>query len=191
MYSWSAISFRSLTILHRHDLTDWQWQQLQPLLPKPQGFGGRPRLDDRIFLNPLLWLLRTGCPWCDLPPYYGNWNSISTRFYRWNARALWARLLSRLQELANQSDTLDWETPTIDTSVIRTHQHAAGARGGQQEEALSRSRGRFSTKLHLRCKGYGRPLAVLLTGGERSQMMGFVPLLNAGRVKRLGRGRPK
>lgn len=161
------------------------------MLPTPQGFGGRPRLDDRAFLNAILWLLRTGCPWRDLPPCYGNWSSISTRFYRWSARAVWVRVLSKLQELADQSGTLDWETQTIDTTVIRAHQHAAGARGGQQEEALGRSRGGFGTKLHLKCEGNGRPLAIHLTGGERSEMTGFLPLLNAGRVKRLGPGRPK
>lgn len=178
-------------MLHRHDLTDAQWAAFQPHLPSPQGFGGRPRINHRNFVNAVLWLLRTGAPWRDLPPYYGHWSSISTRFYRWSRAGIWQQLLSCLQQIADEQHQIDWDTQFIDSTVIRTHHHAAGARGGQQHEALGRSRGGFSTKIHLKCEGGGKPLAVLLTGGERHEMVGFVPLLERGRVKRTGQGRPR
>lgn len=178
-------------MLHRHDLTDVQLIAVQPHLPISTGFGGRPRLNDRRFIDAVLWLLRTGAPWRDLPPCYGNWSSISTRFYRWCQAGVWHHLLEQLQQLADQQNQIDWDTQFIDSTVIRTHHHAAGAQGGQQYEALGRSRGGFSTKIHLKCEGGGKPLAVFLTGGERHEMVGFVPLLERGRVKRAGRGRPK
>ncbi|MDP9765365.1 IS5 family transposase [Deinococcus enclensis] len=180
-----------MSALHRHDLTDEQWNAFQPHLPQARGFGGRPRLDDRTFLNAVLWLLRTGAPWRDLPPVYGNWSSVATRFYRWSRQGVWQHVLECLQQLAHGRGHIDWETQFIDSTVIRTHHHAAGAQGGQQHEALGRSRGGFSTKLHVKCEGGGKPLAVFLTGGEHHEMLGLVPLLNAGRVKRGGPGRPK
>jgi transposase len=144
-----------------------------------------------VFFNAILWLLRTGAPWRDLPPCYGNWSSISTRFYRWCKQGVWTNLLSRLQQLADQQGKIDWSKQYIDSTIVRAHHHAAGAQGGQQDEALGRSRGGFSTKVHLKCEGQGKPLALHLTGGERHEMVGFRPLLDAGRIKRVGVGRPK
>jgi transposase len=180
-----------LSALHRHDLTNDQWAALQPHLPAARGIGGRPRLDERTFVNAILWLLRTGAPWRDLPPCFGNWSSVATRFYRWGQQAVWTRVLAQLQQLADGQGDLDWHKQYIDSTVVRAHQHAAGAQGGQQHEALGRSRGGFSTKLHLKCEGQGKPLALHLTGGERHDMVGFRPLLDGGKVKRYGPGRPK
>ncbi|WP_407650167.1 transposase, partial [Deinococcus rhizophilus] len=79
----------------------------------------------------------------------------------------------------------------MDATVVRAHHHAAGARQGQVTQALGRSRGGFSTKIHLKCEGGGKPLALYLTGGERHEMVGFRPLLDGGKVKRGGPGRPR
>lgn len=186
---WDASTFDLM--LHRHDLTDTQWVALQPHLPPPRGFGGRRRINDRAFLNAVLWLLRTDAPWRDLPPCYGNWSSIATRFYRWCRQGVWQHILEQRQRLADQRQTIDWTMHYVDTTVVRAHHHAACSRGDQGRQALGRSRGGFSTKIHVKCEGNGKPLAILLTGGERHEMMGFVPLLNAGRVKRQGAGRPR
>lgn len=83
-----------------------------------RGFGGRLRLDDRTFLNAILWLLCTGCPWRDLPPCYGNWSSISTRFYRWVRNGVWTQLLRRLQEIADQRGEVGWVTQYIDSPLF-------------------------------------------------------------------------
>ncbi len=118
----------------RHDLTDQQWARLAPLLPpqrSPKGSkGGKPFVDHRRVINGLLWLDRTGAPWRDIPARYGPWSTIASRFYRWQARGLWQRILDTLQQDAEAHGTLDWETHYVDGTVIRAHQHAAGAKGG-------------------------------------------------------------
>jgi transposase len=86
---------------------------------------------------------------------------------------------------------LDWATHYVDGTVVRAHQHAAGAVGGQAAEALGRSRGGFSTKVHLRAEGGGKPMALVLSGGERHESLYVGALLAAGHVRRRGAGRPR
>src|SRR3712207_6363905 len=120
--------------MHRGDLTDAQYARLQPLLPPPRpakgSKGGRPRNDDRTMINGILWILRTGAPWSDLPERYGPPSSVSTRFYRWKQAGLWDAILAAVQAAADAADELDWETHHVDATVIRAHQHAAGAKKG-------------------------------------------------------------
>jgi transposase len=80
----------------------------------------------------MLWLDRTGAPWRDLPERYGPWATVATRFYRWTKTGLWDKLLSALQAQADAKGELDWEAHYVDGSVIRAHQHAAGAKRGTQ-----------------------------------------------------------
>lgn len=100
-------------------------------------------------------------------------------------------MLAALQRAADVAGQLDWETHYVDGTVIRAHQHAAGARGGQEHEALGRSRGGFSTKVHLRAEGHGKPLALVVSGGERHESRHLEALLANGHVRRRGRGRPR
>ena len=86
---------------------------------------------------------------------------------------------------------VDWGTHYVDGTVVRAHQHAAGAAGGQAHEALGRSRGGFSTKVHLRAEGGGRLLAFVLSGGERHESLYVGALLARGHVRRAGHGRPR
>ncbi len=116
----------------RGDLTNQQWQWLQPLLPAQKPSVGRPSNDHRTTLNGMLWILRTGAPWRDLPERYGAWESVSGRFYRWRKTGLWSRILQSLQQQADAKGKLNWEVHYVDGSVIRAHQHAAGAKGGMQ-----------------------------------------------------------
>lgn len=100
-------------------------------------------------------------------------------------------MLEELQRVADAEGQLDWSTHFVDGTVVRAHQHAAGAVGGQEYEALGRSRGGFSTKAHLRAEGSGKPVAFLLSGGERHESLFLEPLLDLGRVPRACAGRPK
>ena len=100
-------------------------------------------------------------------------------------------MLEALQRAADREGRLDWRTHYVDGTIVRAHQHAAGAVGGQQGEALGRSRGGFSTKLHLRAEGGGKPLAFVLSGGERHESRYLEALLATGAVRRPGRGRPR
>jgi len=175
----------------RHELTDDQWARVEPLLP-PQRSGrrGRPYHDHRRILNGLLWLAKTGVPWRDLPERFGPWKTVANRFYRWRQAGIWQRMLTALLWQADQANVLEWTVHFIDSTSIRVHQHAAGARGGK-EEAVGRSRGGLTTKIHVRADRHGRPLVMLLSPGQRDDTTAFVPLLQAGLVKRAGRGRPR
>jgi transposase len=136
-------------------------------------------------------VLRTGAPWRDLPERFGPWSTAWNRFRRWSAAGVWARVLEALQRDADRAGALDWETHYVDGTVIRAHQHAAGAVGGQAHEALGRSRGGFSTKVHLRAEGGGKPVAFVLSAGERHESLYVEALLARGHVQRAGRGRPR
>jgi transposase len=136
-------------------------------------------------------VLRTGAPWRDLPERFGPWATAWSRFRRWTAAGVWARVLEVLQRDADVAGQLDWDTHYVDGTVVRAHQHAAGAIGGQEHEALGRSRGGFSTKVHLRAEGGGKPLAVVLSGGERHESRYLGALLAGGRVRRRAQGRPR
>jgi transposase len=113
----------------RGDLTDQQWQQLQPLLPPQKPTTGRPAKDHRTIINGILWVLRTGAPWRDLPEHYGPWRTVASRFYRWRKDGLWERLLTLVQQQSNILGKVNWELHYVDGTMVRAHQHAAGARG--------------------------------------------------------------
>jgi transposase len=178
--------------MNRGELTDRQWERLRPLLPPQKAWTGRPAKDHRLVLNGILWIDRTGAPWRDLPEHYGPWQTIASRFYRWREAGIWDRILAAVQQLAEAEGRIDWEVHYVDGTIVRAHQHAAGARGGDAAaEALGRGRGGFSTKVHLRVEGGGKPLALLLTPGQRHEATAFEALMEQGAVKRVGRGRPR
>jgi transposase len=81
-------------------------------------------------INGMLWILRTGAPWRDLPERYGEWETVAGRFYRWRRSGIWQKILQSLQQQADASGQMDWEVHYVDGSVIRAHQHAAGAKRG-------------------------------------------------------------
>ena len=120
-----------------------------------------------------MWIDRTGAPWRDLPACYGPVGTVSSRFYRWRKAGIWQRILSDLQAEADQRGEIDWHIHFVDATIVRAHQHAAGVRRdgatgkeAQVREALGRSQGGFSTKLHLRAEGNGRPITVVLTAAS-------------------------
>jgi transposase len=112
------------------DLTDAQWERLGPLLPPQRPRTGRPAKDHRTILNGILWILRTGSPWRALPERYGSWKTVSSRFYRWEQAGIWERILAALQRQADIEGRLDWSLHFVDSTIVRAHQHAAGAKGG-------------------------------------------------------------
>jgi transposase len=114
----------------RHELSDAQWTRLEPLLPPQRPQTGRPANDHRTVLNGILWALRTGAPWRDLPERYGSWSTVASRYRRWRLTGIWDDVLRALQEEAAHDDTLDGSLTMIDGSNVRAHQHAAGAKKG-------------------------------------------------------------
>ena len=112
----------------RHELTETEWARLQPLLPPRQA--GKPRQDDRRILNGILWKLATGAPWRDVPERYGPWPTVYTRFRRWTVGGVWEQIFAAVQRQADGDGQIDRTVHFVDGTVVRAHQHAAGAKGG-------------------------------------------------------------
>ena len=108
----------------RRELTDAQWRRIERLVPGKKGDKGRPGEDNRLFVDAVLWLARAGAPWRDLPKEFGHWNSVFQRFRRWAKKGVWERIFNALVE------NPDFEYLIIDSTIVRAHQHAAGAKGG-------------------------------------------------------------
>lgn len=111
---------------HRGDLSNEEWATIKPLLPPERGRWARPAQNNRKYLNGMLYVLRVGCPWRDMHERYGKWNSIYVRFRRWAEQGVWDALLETLVDLGL---TDDW-AHQIDSTTVRGHSQAAGAKGG-------------------------------------------------------------
>src|SRR3954451_12839031 len=110
---------------HRHAITDDGWDRVCDLLPGRAGQPGRTAKDNRLFLNAVLWIGKTGAPWRDLPERFGPWGSVRKRFDRWSKKGVWLRVFEALRD-----PDLEWMI--IDSTVVRAHQHAAGKKGGKR-----------------------------------------------------------
>ena len=109
--------------MRRHEISDGHWDRINGLLPGQAGDPGVTAKDNRLFINADLWIGKTGAPWRDLPERFSNWNSVWRRFDRWAAKGVWERVYRALQDA-------DVEWLLLDSTVIRAHQHAAGAKKG-------------------------------------------------------------
>ena len=113
----------------RFDLSDDQWLRIQPHLPPERpGKRGRPYLDHRIVINGILWGLRTGSPWRDMPELYGSCKTCYDRFIRWRRDGIWQRALEAVQAQVDANGNIDWDVFLVDASIVKAHPHAAGAR---------------------------------------------------------------
>jgi transposase len=120
-------------MVRRGEITDRAWEQIEALLPRmPGNRGGRWR-DHRTVVNGILWKLRTGSPWRDLPERYGPWQTCFDRFNRWRRDGTWDRLLAHAQTKSDALEEIEWEV-SVDDTLLRAHQHAAGARGKPSEK---------------------------------------------------------
>lgn len=114
----------------RLELSDETWATIAPHLPPERGRKARPATDNRRMVNAVLWVLRTGAPWRDLPEHYPPWKSVYTRFSRWSAQGIWTCVLRELTAHA------DGEGYHIDGTIVRAHQDAHGApKGGPRRSA--------------------------------------------------------
>jgi transposase len=113
-----------LSVTDRLVLSDEQWSRLLGVIIGRAGQRGSTGRDNRMFVEGVLWLVRTGAPWRDLPNVFGEWNSVFRRFSRWGQKGVWQRVFDAL------SDDPDFEYLIIDSTIVRAHQHASGAKGG-------------------------------------------------------------
>ncbi|WP_436841827.1 IS5 family transposase [Streptomyces syringium] len=202
-------------MLSRGDLTNAEWGMLEPLLPQGNNRCGRWR-NHRQVINGILYRLSTGCQWRRLPEKFSPWQTVHKRHLRWSADGTWERLLQHVQAVADAAGEVDWNV-NVDSTVMRAHQHAAGAdhpaarsatrvKGGRAKissratvpgddgaggEELGRSRGGLTMKVHLVADGKCRPLALLVTPGQRADCTQFEPVMDKIRVPRLGMGWPR
>ncbi|WP_327291253.1 IS5 family transposase [Streptomyces sp. NBC_01198] len=188
----------------RGDLTNGQWERLEPLLPVGKKPGRPWTWTRRQLIDGIRWRTRTGAPWRDLPERYGPWDRAYDLFRRWQRDGSWKRIFEQLQAEADAKGLITWDV-SVDSTIARAHQHAAGARkrGGSPEGAsrrrrtepddhgLGRSRGGLTTKLHLAVEQGQKPLSLLVTAGQRHDSPQFQPVLDAIRVLRTGPGRPR
>jgi transposase len=120
-------SLASLSIGARKDLTDGQWRILQPLRPKGKRPGRPPKWSRRQLLDGIRWRVRVGAPWRDVPERYGHWQSIYGLFRRWHLDGVWTRIRITLQGFADAAGLITRQV-SVDSTINRAHQHAAGAR---------------------------------------------------------------
>ncbi|WP_435193092.1 IS5 family transposase [Streptomyces sp. NRRL F-5630] len=185
------------------DLTDGQWARLEPLLPLGKRPGRPPTWTRRQLIDGIRWRTRTGAPWRDVPERYGPWDRVYDLFRRWQCDGTWKRIFELLQAEADAKGLIAWDV-SVDSTIARAHQHAAGARKKGRsrrsllaastpspDHGLGRSRGGLTTKLHLAVEQGQKPLSLLVTAGQRHDSPQFRPVLEGIRVPRLGPGRPR
>ncbi|MFF4484759.1 IS5 family transposase [Streptomyces sp. NPDC001520] len=187
----------------KHDLTNAQWAKLEPLLPAGKKSGRPPVHTKRQLIDGIRWRTRAGAPWRDVPERYGPWGTVYGLFRRWQRDGTWHRIFEQLQARADAEGLITWDV-SVDSTIARAHQHAAGARkkdlqieppGGlftePDDHGLGRSRGGLATKLHLAVEQAQKPMSLVITAGQRGDSPQFQVVLGRIRVPRLGPGRPR
>lgn len=160
--------------MSRGDLSESEWRVLKDLLSIEavnRGRGRRPE-QNRAIINEILWRLRCGTPWRDVPPRYGNWSTIYRRFRSWSNAGVWEAVSVTLAKIMAESRHYN-----IDSTTVRAHISAAGKKGGHRR-ALGSSFGGFTSKLHCLADARGRPLAFHLTVGETADCEAYDTLTN-------------
>ncbi|NJL42123.1 MAG: IS5 family transposase [Leptolyngbyaceae cyanobacterium SM1_4_3] len=157
----------------RYALRDDQWERIKDLLPGRQGSVGVTAKNNRLFVEAVLYRYRAGIPWRDLPARFGHFRKVHTRFRRWAKTGVWERVFQALAEDA------DNEYAMIDSTVVRAHQHSAGARGDANAQAIGRSKGGLSTKIHATVDALGNPTGFHLTPGQACDLDGADVLLES------------
>ena len=113
--------------MHRHELTDEQWELVEPHVRRKRARTGRTPSDPRVMLNGILWVLGTGAPWRDLPERFGPWQTVYDHFRNWRRRGVFARVVEALQVKLDAKGLIDWELWCVDGASVRAARAAAGA----------------------------------------------------------------
>ena len=160
-------------------LSDEAWAAIEPHLPKNQP--GARRVDDRRVISGILHVLKAGCRWCDCPTDYGSTTTVYNRFNRWSRRGFWLKLLDALVDAGAAT-----KSTAIDSTYVKAQRAAFGAKRERSAEAIGRSRGGWTTKVHALTDVVGRPYALMLTAGNVSDVKAAPALLErAGRMRYL------
>lgn len=174
--------------MRRKQVSEGEWAKIQGLLPNNSGKLGRNYRDHRQVVEGILWRLRVGAPWRDIPDDFGPWSTVYCRYRTWIKSGLWHQIFQYVHTLCDDGQQLDWSAHFVDGTIVRAHQKAAGATNG--DSGLGWSRGGLTTKIHVRFDRKGYLLNVEVTEGHRNEITAFEKLMNSGAVKRKW-GRPK
>jgi transposase len=156
--------------MRRYALRDDQWDRIKDFLPGREGHVGGTAADNRLFVDAVLYRYRAGVPWRDLPERFGDWKVVYQRYNRWAKGGVFERIF---KQLASDHDN---EYMMIDATIVRAHQHApAQQKNGAQ--AIGRSRGGLSTKIHALVDALGNPVELMLSPGQASDLVCAEPLL--------------
>ncbi|WP_110775579.1 IS5 family transposase [Tritonibacter mobilis] len=155
--------------LPRNLMSDDEWSLFEYFILAIRARNGRKPTNHRLVLDGIFWIARTGSPWRDLPEEFGKWSSVYRQFRRWTLAGLWEDILDAL----NQSGAVPDALQMVDSTVIRAHHQAAGAKRGTPRQGFGRSRGGFTTKVHLRVNAHGMPMRTEITPGQTSDYLGF------------------
>ncbi len=154
-------------------VSDALWKIIEPLIREVKGNNNAPpKLSDRMFVETILFQARTGNPWRDMPKEFGGWNAAYYRFRRWEKSGIWKQIWKHLQSL----DDKPLRYLFIDSTTVRAHQHASGPlkkRGGQQKQAMGRSCGGLTTKLHAACADDRTAVSFSLSPGQSHDATAF------------------
>lgn len=155
----------------RYEIEDKQWEQVKPYLGNTPKKTGRPQSDNRRLLNGVLWILRTGAPWRDLPEYYGPWQTVYKRFAQWQENGKLKEMFVYVRQNPDMQDLC------IDGTYIKAHRSSAGAKKRDKDsdckQHIGISRGGRSTKIHAVVDGLGYPLVLEMTGGQVNDSIMF------------------
>jgi len=138
--------------MSRYGLRDEEWAKIEHMLPGRKGSVGVTAKDNRLFIEGVLYRYRSGIAWRDLPERYGDFRVVHKRFSLWSKKGVWEKVF---KELSKETDN---EYAMIDSTIVRAHQHSSGANGSNAEsEAIGRSVGGLSTKIHTVVDALGNP----------------------------------
>ena len=170
--------------MNRHVLTDVEWNAIRVSVPKERsGRRGRPWADHRQTISGIFWILSTGAPWRDLPREFGAWQTVYKRFRRWCRSGLWERVWSKLVNELRKDEELSFRVWMVDGSIVRAHHASVGGSKNTStdagENALGKSRGGYSSKLHIACDDDGIPIGIVVTPGQINEPTVFHQLMNS------------
>ena len=168
----------------RHGVTDHEWNAIRTFLPKKRnGKRGRPWSDHRMVINGIFWILATGAPWRDLPDEFGKWQTIYKRFRQWCLSGFGERVWNKLINHLRRNGQISFWLWMVDGSIVRAHHASVGgsikSSVNAGENALGKSRGGFSCKLHIVCDDNGIPIGIMVTPGQINEPTVFLSLMEA------------
>jgi transposase len=170
--------------MNRHGVTDVEWNAIRVLLPRQRsGNRGRPWADHRLVISGIFWILATGAPWRDLPDEFGSWQTVYKRFRRWCKSGLWQRVWNKLVNHLRRNNVISYYLWMVDGSIVRAHHASVGGSKKTStnagENALGKSRGGYSCKLHIVCDDQGIPIGIVVTPGQINEPTVFHSLMDS------------